>query len=311
MTRFGEIRAGERGAALIVVLAMLLLLSALATLGLGRLRAATDQVVDAETRSTAGFAAEAGARAAQAMAIRKKAAAVHDPNALARPVYFSEAGADIRLQFTDAGVCFNLNSLGRRPGTEKADASPEEFARLLQAAGVDADGARNIAAATAARLSAAGLLWADASEWTQVPGVTAGIWQRAGPLLCALPTREAASFNLNALRPGHEPILVAMGMTLGDARAAILSRPLDGWENARDFWASVGGDSAPSTPAATVAGISSRWLAVRILALTPGGTAERHLLLDSTRAPAQIAASVWLPPQPRDTIVALMQEEQA
>lgn len=304
-----RVSEAERGAALIVVLAMLFLLSGLATLGLSRLRAATDQVVDAQARSEAGLAVESGVRAAQAMAIRKKAAAQQNFQALGQPVHFDEAGASVRLSFSDGGVCFNLNSLGRRPGSDRADASPEEFARLLQAAGAAPEAARQVATATAARLTMVGMLWADPSEWTAVPGVSAAMWQQASPHLCTLPTREASAFSLNALQPGNEPVLVAMGMGMADARSAIQMRPPEGWSNAQEFWASAGGDSAPASTAAAASGRSSRWLLVEVTALTANGTSARVILLDTVRSPARIAQSVWLPPPPRDRVIALMQEE--
>lgn len=45
----------ERGAALLAVLAMVLLLAGFASLGLARLRAATDRITEAEARSEAQF----------------------------------------------------------------------------------------------------------------------------------------------------------------------------------------------------------------------------------------------------------------
>lgn len=296
----------ERGAALVAVLAMVLLLSGLAAFGLSRLKAATDRVSDTEAQAQANRLAEAGVGAAMPMANRLKARGTRRAELFAEPVRIDLAGGQVVLRFRDGGGCFNLNSLGKRDGADRSDTSVRDFARLLVAAGVERMQADQLAAATAQRLGSSGILWADASEWVRVPGVTAAIWQRMEPLLCALPTREPATFNVNALTPAQAPLLVTIGLSEQEAQRVLAARPADGWQSANDFWG-VASQRAPSGNAAAAAtGTSSRWIEVSVMAATAGATAGRVVLLDTARAPARVAAARWTSPPDRNAVAALM-----
>lgn len=290
----------ERGAALFAVLAMILVLAGFASLGLNRLRAATDRVSDAEALSEARLMANAGGSAALALVAALKARARAAGGSFGEPVGLPVAGGSLRLSFRDAGACFNLNSLGPAPraaGEGGADAlaqvPPQDFARLLAAAGIPLLDADRLARATAERLAATGLLWADASEWTGVPGVTAAHWRLAGPLLCALPNREAAAINVNSLTPEQAPLLVAMGLGPDEARRALAARPPGGWTSGNQFWGEASPAGTPETAAAQRLGASSRWIALDIVAETPRARVVRTLLLDTQRQPARIVASRW------------------
>ncbi len=292
--------ASERGAALLAVLAMVILLAGFATLGLSRLRAATDRVGDAEARSEVQLLANAGTSAAVTLISQLKARAGRQRGLLETPVALPVGDGAVELRFADAGNCFNLNSLSQRPGSGLAGASngtaqsrPQDFARLLAATGIPLLEADAIAKATAARLQSTGMLWADASEWTTIPGVSAAHWRTAGPLLCALPNREASALNINSLTPDKAPLLAAMGLGPDEARRALANRPQDGWGSANDFWQQATPSGVPDTAAAQVVGTTSRWIALKIEARTPRARVRRELLLDSIRQPAQVAASTW------------------
>ncbi len=304
-------RASERGAALIAVMAMVLLLSGLAMLGLSRLRAATDRVTDSEARAHANLLADAGIRIGLPMVTRLKAANARGSLLNDAPLVLKLPQGTLLLRFSDGGTCFNLNSLARREKQAPADASAADFARLLAATGVPMQEADAVSKATAARLSGTAILWADASEWVRVPGVTAAIWNAAGPMLCALPSRDAAGFNINALQPGQWPLLVALGLSPDEARRAISARPPAGWTDAQDFWAAATPGGMPAAAGAAVSGTSSRWIGLSVVAITPEAIAARRVLLDSIRTPAMIASSVWLPPPARDTVLPLIDKGSA
>jgi general secretion pathway protein K len=291
-------RAGEEGAALLTVLAVVMLLAGFATLGLQRLKAASDRVVDGEARAQAQLLAHAGTSAALAMVTQVKARANRQADVLEKPIRIELDGGSVEIRFRDGGSCFNLNSLSRPPQSRSAGAAapqarPQDLARLLVAAGIPLLDADTLAQATAGRLAATGMLWADASEWTTVPGVTARHWALAGGLLCALPNREAAALNINSLTPEKAPLLVAMGLAPDEARRALADRPPEGWNSADSFWAKASANGIPESSAAQVVGTTSRWIELALVAQTPSARVGRRLLLDTVRQPATVASSEW------------------
>ncbi len=288
----------ERGAALLAVLAMVVLLSGFASVGLSRLKATTDRVSDAEARSEAQLLANAGTAAAVQMIGQVKARAGRQSAVLEQPVSLAVSDGEVVVRFADGGSCFNLNSLapqapGAGAGSGSTQSRPQDFARMLVATGIPSLEADTIAKATAARLAATRSLWADASEWTTVPGVTPAHWQAAGPLLCALPNRETTAININSLTADKAPLLVAMGLGPDEARRALANRPREGWASASDFWMEASPDGTPDSMGAEVVGTSSRWMKVTLVATTARARVSRDLLLDTMRQPATVAASSW------------------
>lgn len=299
MKRGFSLPASERGAALLAVLAMVMLLAGFASLGLSRLRAATDRITDAEGRSEAQILANSGTTAALGLIHPLKAQARGRPGLLQAPIRVPLGEGEVELRFSDGGNCFNLNSLARAQttasaGEMQAQSRAADFARLLTAAGIPQIEAATVAQATATRLSQTGMLWADASEWVTVPGVTAKHWQAAGPLLCALPNREVTAININSLRPDQAPLLTSMGLGADEARRALTSRPPEGWNSAGEFWQQATANGTPDTAAAEMVGVSSRWIDLSLVARTPRGAVGRELLLDTARQPARVAASRWM-----------------
>jgi general secretion pathway protein K len=289
----------EQGAALLAVLAMVLLLAGFASLGLSRLRAATDRITDAEGRSEAQLLAHSGTTAALGIIHQLKAQARGRPGLLQQPIRVPLGAGQVELRFSDGGNCFNLNSLARAQATAstgetQAQSRSADFTRLLVAAGIPSIEASTVSQATASRLSQTGMLWADASEWTTVPGVTAKHWQLAGPLLCALPNREVTALNINSLTVEQAPLLTAMGLSADEARRALAGRPPQGWSSSGEFWQQASANSTPDTAAAEMVGVTSRWIELRVVARTPRASAGRELLLDTVRQPARVAASRWM-----------------
>jgi len=164
---------------------------------------------------------------------------------------------------------------------------------MLAAAGIPDLEADALSKATAVRLASSRSLWADASEWTMVQGVTAAHWQAVGQLLCALPNREASALNINSLTADKAPLLVAMGLGPDEARRALANRPREGWTSATDFWLEASPGGTPDTAGAQVVGTTSRWIRVSLLATTARARVGRELLLDTLRQPATVAASTW------------------
>ena len=299
----------ERGAALLAVLAMVVLLASFAAIGLSRLKAATDGVTDAEARSEAMLLADSGVAAARFMVSRVKAEAQATPGLPMKPVEIPFAGGEVTLRFHGAANCFNLNSLARPPAKpgeppQPAQTKVDDFTAMLTAAGVPMMEAGPLAEATAARLAQTGVLWSDGSEWAGVKGVTMAHWKAVGRMLCALPNRETTAININELTIDDAPLLAAMGIPADQARRALAARPRDGWTSANSFWEQAAPAGIPDNAGAQSMGVSSRWMRVELEAETPRARLHREILLDSARMPARVAASRWgaveVPPIPRD-----------
>lgn len=290
-------RPSEKGAALFAVLALLMLLAGFVTVGLDRLRAATTQISDGESRAQALALAQAGVEAAHPLIPRLKALARQNPAQFRQPIAFDLGGGHVVLHFADAGACFNLNSLAPGANDKPPQTRPEQFARMLAATGISPMETGEIARATADYLAHTGMLWADPGEWLAVPGITAEHWAAAGGLLCALPNREATSFNVNMLTPEQAPLLVAVGLEVDEARRALAGRPHEGWVTTNDFWDKASPAGTPETAGAQVVGTSSRWISLHVTATSQGMRLERLYLLDTISSPARIASSVWLPVQ--------------
>lgn len=298
-----RLQSGERGAALLAVLATVVLLAALTSLGLSRLKSATTHLDDTSARHQVMLLAESGVTAARFLVFKLKTAA-HQPNAK-RPESISFALADgrITLRFSSAGNCFNLNAMA--PAPTAADQPPlppqaraEDFRKLLAAAGIDATQAATLAEATATRLAQDGMLWADGSEWATVRGVSAAHWQKAGHLLCALPNREQAALDINALTVADVPLLAASGVPVDVARRMLASRPQQGWASPTDFWQQAMVSPPPNNAGAQSLRTDSRWMLVEVEATTARLRHTRQILLDTVPQPAHIAAVTWKPLEP-------------
>ncbi|WP_064601576.1 type II secretion system minor pseudopilin GspK [Photobacterium sp. J15] len=178
------------------------------------------------------------------------------------PLDGGEAIGDI----VDRQACFNLNALsGVKP---QADSTKKPFlVRYLQAIleenGIDSYEAEVVADSTWEYIdSAEGVNsafgagdstyegfqppylpprdWmADVSELRAVNGVTAQIYNKVKPLLCAIPTTDM-KLNVNTIRENQAALLVGLftpELSLSDAQKLIADRPYDGWQNVQDFLA--------------------------------------------------------------------------
>lgn len=178
------------------------------------------------------------------------------------PLEGGEAVGDI----VDRQACFNLNALSGLP--KDADSTKKPFLvrflqSLLEEQGVDSYDAEVIADSSweyvdpedgvnssfgagdstyegfqPPYLPPRGLM-ADISEFRAVNGVTAQVYNKLKPLLCAIPTTDLV-LNVNTLYKHQAPLLVGLfapELSLSDAEALIAERSYDGWQNIEDFMA--------------------------------------------------------------------------
>jgi general secretion pathway protein K len=286
-------RPGERGAALLAVLAMAALLAGLTAVGLDRLKAATGSARDAAELAEVQLSTSAAVALAQGLIARVKAEANRRVEVIERPIDLVLGGHPVRLRFRNAGTCFNLNSLGARG----EDASARAFGRMLAAAGMPAGAAADLATRSRERIGRSGRLLADTREWRALVDLSEDQFTALSPLLCTLPTREPSGFNVNSLSARDLPLLVALGLREEQARRALAGRPEGGWGSGSDFWAAAAGNDGPEAPEALL-GTTARWMTLEVDVRADGLLHRRRLLLDTARQPAQVVASQWLRPLP-------------
>ncbi|MGF1725850.1 type II secretion system minor pseudopilin GspK [Photobacterium nomapromontoriensis] len=82
-------------------------------------------------------------------------------------------------------------------------------------------------------------MMADISEFRAINGVSADIYKKAMPVLCAIPTNTLV-VNVNTINEPQAAVLVGLftpQLSLSDAQALIKERPYDGWASVDDFFA--------------------------------------------------------------------------
>jgi general secretion pathway protein K len=175
-------------------------------------------------------------------------------------------GNTLRWQLHDAQNCFNINALATVP-VESLDTPPyplKVFTALMLNAGFDRSTSDELAQSiadyidtddsprlhgaeddyyllrTPPRLSAGQPLFLI-SELRDIKGMTDKIYQKIVPYLCARPTNQLA-ININSLTEKNAPLLMALflnDITESDALALLHKQPEQGWQTADAFlyWA--------------------------------------------------------------------------
>lgn len=249
----------DRGTALVTVLTMVSIMSALAVV-----------VVDAASMSTRRtfnqtrmeqthwylMGAEAFAIGKLSELGRLRTQAAIDQNAwLGRTFRFPLDDGAMEVTLREGANCFNLNSVAQNIDGIGPAANPNgmmQFARLLDLIGIrsdraglgaaladwiDADqrpvpgGIEDGAYATGAPYRPANTLLADMSELGQVQGFSVEVIARIDEYVCVRPTTAPNLLNPNTLTPDQAILLstVMPDLSVEEARQVIRDRPNGGW----------------------------------------------------------------------------------
>lgn len=317
----------DTGAALLSVLILVGIMAVLAIGLFDRLRLATGLAVNAGGRAQA----RAAALAAEALAttrIDDLRAASPGRTTLAggwqdRLITLPLPAGTATARLGDGGNCFNLNSLVSGSSPDALASRPiaiAQFAALLQALDVPEADARHIAAAAADWIDSddvanpfgaedaayaggpqpyrtAGTLMADASELRPVAGMTAALYARIRPWVCALPVTQMSPVNINTITAAQAPLLALLmtGTYSPDrARRIIAERPVAGWESPAAFWNTPSLlDARPPGEVRALPQVRTRWFRLD-LGIT-SGTADltETALIDGDITPARLVARRW------------------
>lgn len=310
----------ERGAALLSVLLIVSVIAVLAATGLQKLRLATHLAGNGQ----ASDQARAYAMAAETVALyrigdliqRDAGKTTLQGDWAGNEVNFPIDGGIASATLTDGGNCFNVNSLVENVNDLALVARPEgaaQFARLMLIAGATSSEARQVSAAAtdwidsdttavaggaedeayAARpvpYRTANTLMADPSELRAVAGMTAGLYSRLRPFLCALPVTDLSPLNINTLLPAQAPLLTMLvpGLDVGRAEAILAARPAAGYASTQSFWEVPGLLGASDTVKQQVR-LVTRWFSLRLLVELGDAELEEHALIDAKDKPALLS----------------------
>ncbi|HEX7820235.1 MAG TPA: type II secretion system minor pseudopilin GspK [Sphingobium sp.] len=317
----------ERGAALLTVLMLVAVMAVITAVALERLTLATRMAqngvsVDQGRAFLMAGEAVASLRLGDLVTARRERTTLAG-GWLGTAQAFAVPGGMVVARVRDADNCFNINGLVKSEGADSYVARPTgimQFSALLRLLGTDPRVAEQIATASADWIDSdsvpgpggaedaaygqqavpfrtAGGLLADPSEIRIVAGMTAPIYDRVRPWLCALPVAELAPVNINTLLP-DQAILLAMladgriGAETG--RQVIARRPADGYGSAATFWAEPAlsglGVASEVTDQTTV---TSRWFEVDLTAELGGTDVRETVLFDAKETPARLVRRRW------------------
>ncbi|GAB2619620.1 type II secretion system minor pseudopilin GspK [Novilysobacter erysipheiresistens] len=181
-----------------------------------------------------------------------------------RPIVFPVEHGTIGATLSDAGNCFNLNSVVEGAGElwQRSATGSQQFAALLRALDIparradalvdalvdwmDSDSVPGELGAEDANYQSrtpayrtSGTLLAEPSELRAIAGFDDDIYTRLRPYACALPTDALSPINLNTVEEDDALLLTMLtDGALGPdaARRLIRARPGGGWPDLEDFW---------------------------------------------------------------------------
>ncbi|MFC0634822.1 type II secretion system minor pseudopilin GspK [Brevundimonas balnearis] len=239
-----RLRRSREGAALLVVLILVAILSIVAVVVLDDVRFSIRRAQNVEVQTQSQWIALGAERLA-----RRRIRQLIDADAARTPAPeqwdgrrfdFPIEGGALSLTVRDGQSCFNLNSLVEgAPGAWVPNpVGQAQFAAFLSGIGVPAAA---LGQAIADRISASGALLVEPSELRALPSMDEATYRRLRPFVCALPVAELSRFNVNSLTPDDAPLLAMLApdqLSVDAARSAIATRPARGWADIDAFWAS-------------------------------------------------------------------------
>jgi general secretion pathway protein K len=319
-------RRGEEGAALLTVLLLVAVMSALAVGVLDDIRFGLKRTANAETVGQAqwyalGAEAVARARLARLAALDPSRTPAGDWNG--RWLLYPIDNGVLRARMTDAGACFNLNSVvqGASEQWGRRELGLMQFVALLRALDIsrrdaeqlaetladwiDSDGNRTVLGGeddayvrAAPPYRTSGTLLSEVSELRAIRGFTPELYTRIRSFVCALPTADLSPINVNLLDKDRAVLLTMLMDGELDARAAadlIDSRPTDGWQTVEEFWSNPRlREHLPSDAALDQVSLRTRFFGLQAEVDFAGSEAVMTSLFEQAPAgPVRLVARRW------------------
>jgi general secretion pathway protein K len=317
----------EKGVALLSVLLLVAVLSALAVAVLDDIRFDLRRSANAESTGQAQWYA----LGAESLA-RARIARLSDANANRTSLEgdwngrwqdFPIENGGIHARVSDATGCFNLNSVvqGASEQWQRRDIGLRQFSALLRGIGfsqrdsaslaetladwIDSDNTRNTLGAeddaymgVVPSYRTSGTLLSEVSELRAVRGFTSSSYARLRPFVCALPTAELSPININTLTPDNAVLLSALtegALPVETARRVLAARPREGWASVDDFWQEPAlANAVPSDAALNQVAVRTRYFRLHAEITYAGADAFLTTLFEQAGSgPARLAARRW------------------
>ncbi len=260
----------QRGAALVIVLVLIVTLSFVVLAVTESMALAAHRAINSRARAEAmwrAFGVEALAASALSAALRETPEAVTlDHPWVERPIDAPMEGGTATLWFSDATRCVNLNSLVTVLDQGEYEARPagaRELVATLEAAGASGADAQTLAdlvtdwidtdslaeangaedsyyTARPAPYRTGATLLADLSEVRAMAEIDKDFYKALRRYACVRPGADAAPINVNMLRPEDAPLIVGLldgAVSIAAAQDAIAARPPGGYPSTETFWA--------------------------------------------------------------------------
>ena len=257
----------EEGFALLTVLLMVAVMSAIAVGVLDDIRFGLRRTFNAATATQGQYFAIGAEQLARArinrLLERDQVRTTLEGGWNGRPIVFPIENGEIRAKVSDGTACFNLNSLVLAGGGEpfvRREQGIRQFTALLTALdqprpevladslaewmdsnNVGAPGTEDdgyLKGGTPYRTASVPL--AEVSELRAVRGFTPAVYAAIRPYVCALPTTDLSPVNVNTLGPERAVVLTALtegGVSVSATRALLGGRPVGGFRDMAAFWA--------------------------------------------------------------------------
>jgi general secretion pathway protein K len=242
---------------------------------------------------------------------------------LGQPRRFQLPGGTITATLRDGGNCFNLNSLVQEGDGKLAInlvgrdqflslmaslAIPENIANIVAASAVDwvdsdssplPGGAEDgdYQGASTPYLPA-NRLFMHKSELLAVRAVSAPVYAKLSPFICALPKAELSPLNVNTLLPEQAPLLAMLfptsGMTANNARSYLAKRPAGGYGSLVRFWEGLGSQAAkPAQVAQDQVRLTSLWFMLDLVIDSGDVELRETALIAAETAPPRLLWRSW------------------
>jgi general secretion pathway protein K len=307
-----KVPAHERGVALLTVLLLVAVMSAIAVGVLDDIRFGIRRTLNAATGTQGQYfalGAEQLARARISRLLERDATRTSlEGGWNGQPIVFPIENGEIRARVTDATGCFNLNSLVAVGGGEpfvRREAGVRQFTALLTALNIA--GAPALADALAEWMDSnnvgapgteddgylkgetpyrtASVPLAEVSELRAVRGFSAGVYATLRPYVCALPTTDLSPVNINTLPPERAVVLTALtdgGIGVNSARGILAGRPTAGWRDLAAFWSQPAFAQTPADAAVrSQVDVRSRYFALDAEVSFAGGETVMSSLFET------------------------------
>ncbi len=318
----------ETGTALLAVLLLVAIMSAMAAASFERLQLSTRLAANIASLDQA----RAFATGAESLAVLRINDLIARDN---RKTTLDGGwlGNETTLPLPDGGVaiarvfdgsnCFNLNSLAQ--GNDPANLGTDQiaviqFIALMNVLEIPQGDAERIAWSLAdwidgderaARQGAedgaygnadtqyrtANAMLAEVSELRAVAGVTDAYYEQLRPWVCALPTDELSPINVNTLLPEQAPLIAMLlpdQLQLAQAAQTIGDRPVTGWNNVADFWSQPA--LAGFEPSGEIIGqtrIRTRYFRLELDVRLGDTELAQAALIDASTPPARVVSRRW------------------